>query len=496
MEALSKTVCILGAGNAGLFAAHILKKNRPGLNIIVVGSKEVGIVGVGESSTEHIQHVTKALGITAAEMCKNTGSTFKFGVWLDWQEQEWVHSLFAGDSGDNPHVYNDHDLYTTFASGSPPIEGIPLNTLEGMVHPKQIPNQFHFDTHLLNKYLIEQAEAKGIHVHDDVITDFIFDDDGYLKQIESETNIYPADIFIDASGFARLLPKRVKEFEWISQQHNMFCDRAFAFPTEHPDDPNHNYLPFTMAKKMSSGWMWQIPVHHRQGNGYVYSSKHLTYDEAVAEVEEKLGHKINVVKTFEFEAGHYNKTMHKNMILCGLSSHFFEPLEATAMGVGIQQARLLCKHITGDRFDDSMAEGYNREVQKMFRQMWTFLRLHYINAVPDSPFWKDVAKAEIPKEVQKILDIVKHRMLNLEDIDCHLDWYIFHEVNFNQVLYCIGALSPEVAMDHIMMQNKVPRTGKDMFTIDEEHASGLIRHKDYVNGLINGTIDGKKLEVE
>ena len=37
-----KTVVILGAGNAGMFAAHILKKHRPALNIIVVGSKEVG----------------------------------------------------------------------------------------------------------------------------------------------------------------------------------------------------------------------------------------------------------------------------------------------------------------------------------------------------------------------------------------------------------------------------------------------------------------------
>ena len=70
MKALSKTVCILGAGNAGLFAAHILKKNRPGLNIIVVGSKEVGIVGVGESSTEHIQYVTKALELLRQKCVK------------------------------------------------------------------------------------------------------------------------------------------------------------------------------------------------------------------------------------------------------------------------------------------------------------------------------------------------------------------------------------------------------------------------------------------
>lgn len=491
----NKTVCILGAGNAGLFAAHILKKQRPGLNIIVVGSKEVGIVGVGESSTEHIQHITKALGISAAEMCANTGSTFKFGVWLDWHKEEWVHSLFSSSS-ENTHTYNNHTLYDSFALGEPAISGIPKNTLEGMVHPKQIPNQFHFDTFLLNEYLTKEAIKKGIHVYDDKITNFNFREDGYLESIESEQSVYPADFFIDASGFARLLSKEVDAFEWVSQQHHMFVDSAFAFPTEHSDDEDFNYLPFTMAKKMKAGWMWQIPVHHRRGNGYVYNSKFTTYEEAVSEVEEKLGHKINVVKRFEFEAGHFNKTMHKNMALIGLSSHFFEPLEATAMGVGIQQARLLCKYITSDTYEDFLVDDYNREVQKMFKQMWTFLRLHYVNPVPDSPFWEHVANTELPSEVQRILDIVKHRMLNMEDIDCHLDWYIFHEINFNQVLYCIGELPPKVAMQHQVLSNRIPRPGFDVLELTPEIEAELLPHKKYVEGLINGTIDGKKLELE
>ena len=34
--------------------ALYLKKSLPGLNVYVVGSSELGIVGVGESSTEHV----------------------------------------------------------------------------------------------------------------------------------------------------------------------------------------------------------------------------------------------------------------------------------------------------------------------------------------------------------------------------------------------------------------------------------------------------------
>ena len=46
-----KRVCILGSGNAGLYSAIMLKTQRRGLDVQVIGSQEIGIVGVGESST-------------------------------------------------------------------------------------------------------------------------------------------------------------------------------------------------------------------------------------------------------------------------------------------------------------------------------------------------------------------------------------------------------------------------------------------------------------
>jgi len=482
---IQKTVVILGAGNASLFAAHIIKRILPAITINVVGSKEIGIVGVGESSTEHIQHVTKSLGITASEMVKNTGSTFKFGVAVDWHKEPWVHALFGNDLSENIHTEGYHPLYQQFANGDDPICGIPQNCLEMMVHPEQTPNQFHFDTHLLNEYLIKEAERKGIRVFDDKITEFNFREDGSLENVESETRVYAGDYFVDATGFARVLSKKVPEFQWVSKQKDMFCDRAFAFLTEHKTD---NYSVFTTAHKMKAGWMWEIPVQHRNGQGYVYSSDFLTHEEAVKEVEDKLGHPVEVLKQFEFEAGHFNKIFHKNMALIGLASHFFEPLEATSMGVGIQQARILTKVLSSDCYDDYLLEPLNKEVQKMFNQMFMFLRLHYHNAVPDSPFWEHVSKVKVPEQVQKLLDIAQHRMLQMEDLNCHLDWYIFHELNFNQVLYCIGALSPEIAKKHQQLGGRYAPGRTFNWNLDDDILSEMMKHKDYVDGLVNGTI--------
>lgn len=480
----TKTICILGAGNAGMFAAHLIKHRTPGINVYVVGSQEIGIVGVGESSTEHIAMITKALDLTPEDVIRETGSTYKYGVWFDWHDEEFIHALFSGSGvSTEPHKFNDHDIYEQFATGCNPKDTVPINLIEGTVHPKQIPNQFHFDTYGINKYLIKKAKERVIPVYDDKIVAYNFADDGSLKSIESETNIFEADIFIDASGFNRLLANQVEEFKWVSQQHNMFVDSAFAFPTEHKE--GDNYLPFTMAKKMKSGWMWQIPVWKRRGNGYCYNSEFTTYEEAVKEVEEYLGHSITPVKKFKFEAGHYQKTWHKNMVLCGLSSHFFEPLEATAMGIGIQQANLLCKYLAADEYDELLTDAYNEQIQNLFTQMWTFIRLHYHNVPVTSPFWQHVKDAPLPKEIKKILDISSKRMLSSEDIEVHLDWYIFHELNFNQVLYGIGALSPEVAEKHVMIKNIIPRKKEANSSIPGDIVHELVRHRDYVEGLVD-----------
>jgi glycine/D-amino acid oxidase-like deaminating enzyme len=48
-----KTFGIIGSGTAGLITALLLRRAFPACSITVVSSSEVGIIGVGEGSTEH-----------------------------------------------------------------------------------------------------------------------------------------------------------------------------------------------------------------------------------------------------------------------------------------------------------------------------------------------------------------------------------------------------------------------------------------------------------
>ena len=46
-----KNVLILGAGSAGLLVAITLKKKLPQLDVRVVRSSDIGVIGVGEGTT-------------------------------------------------------------------------------------------------------------------------------------------------------------------------------------------------------------------------------------------------------------------------------------------------------------------------------------------------------------------------------------------------------------------------------------------------------------
>ena len=93
-----------------------------------------------------------------------------------------------------------------------------------------------------------------------------------------------ADFFIDCSGFRSLLIGEALKTGYIDWSQWLPCDRAVAVQCESAGDP----VPFTQSIARESGWQWRIPLQHRVGNGYVYSSTHLSDDEAKASLFARL----------------------------------------------------------------------------------------------------------------------------------------------------------------------------------------------------------------
>ena len=71
---------IAGAGTAGLISALMLRKAFPASEITIVASSDVGIIGVGEGSTEHWSKFMNYCDIPLLEMIVETEATHKYGI--------------------------------------------------------------------------------------------------------------------------------------------------------------------------------------------------------------------------------------------------------------------------------------------------------------------------------------------------------------------------------------------------------------------------------
>jgi hypothetical protein len=128
------SIAIVGAGTAGLVSALILKTRFPNMKIDIICSKDIGIVGVGEGSTEHWKLFMEHVGIDSKDLIQRADATFKLGVMFqNWVEDDYLHfpeaindmiesvSLFESMTGKmvaiNPHddIWRyRHQIYQSF----------------------------------------------------------------------------------------------------------------------------------------------------------------------------------------------------------------------------------------------------------------------------------------------------------------------------------------------------------------------------------------------
>jgi tryptophan halogenase len=81
------------------------------------------------------------------------------------------------------------------------------------------------------------------------------------------------DLFIDCSGFRSLL---LGGRNWPNRGRTgrIGCRATGPPRCPAPTCPDAPLRPYTTATAMPAGWRWQIPLQHRMGNGYVFSSSY------------------------------------------------------------------------------------------------------------------------------------------------------------------------------------------------------------------------------
>jgi tryptophan halogenase len=408
-----KKIIVLGAGTAGLISALVLKSTFPKYKISVIESGAIGIIGVGEGSTEHWKTFTDYCGINTNRLIRETDGALKKGIKFEnWNGdgKSYFHSL-------SPPFFDEFTDYGQRLNFTKTMifKGIPTQDIlvdtnyiqqQGGI---QSTNQYHFNTFKLNKFLHDVCKEKGIDFTDAPISDVSFLPNGDVsKLIDEAGNDYIADIFIDSTGFKRVISSK-QGAKWVSYKKYLPMNHALAFPTEDISD----LKPYTLSRALSSGWNWRISTQSRYGNGYVFCDEFIDSTKAHEEIQSFYTEEVKVAKDIKFEAGRVDKFWINNCISVGLSASFVEPLEASSIGNSIIQAFGIAKMLPLWELDRKYAEKYNKDFIRCFDNIVDFVQLHYMTKRNDTLFWRTLPEMMTKTDfIKEHLEIFKKTLPN------------------------------------------------------------------------------------
>lgn len=419
-------VTIVGGGTAGWMTAATLANHYTGtgLTIRLIESSDIGSIGVGEATIPTIRAFYQSLGLTDAEIVRDTNATIKLGIgFIDWYKkgQSFIHP-FAGygqdfgdiafhqvaahmrDTGEALNL-SDYSLCVALAEAGkfalppnpPPFYGAHFDWA------------LHIDAGKFAERLRRHAEALGVERIDAKIeTVTLNPETGFIDCVNLNTGqSVGGDLFIDCSGFQGLLIEKALGVSYESYAQWLFCDRAYAVQSTSKTIDT----PYTKVTARDAGWQWRIPLQHRAGNGHVYASRYSDDQSALDTLTQNIPDPLlTEPRQIRFTPGRRQQAWVKNCVAIGLSSGFLEPLESTSIALiqtGIEKLKQLFPR---KDFAPSLRDEYNDMSRREFERVRDFILLHYkASARDDTAFWRDCQTADLPDSLKHKIELYRSR---------------------------------------------------------------------------------------
>ena len=403
-----RKVVIAGGGTAGWLAACALAHQfRERLDITLVESEQIGTVGVGESTVPPIRAFHRFLQIDEQEFLRAVAGTFKLSISFEnWRRpgERYIHPFGITGQGtwaaafhhfwlDSqrrgiPSEFGDFCLETVASRGD-------LFTLDTQ---PQVNYAYHFDAGLYARFLRRIAESHGLVRVEGKIREVVQDpgDGSVTALVLEDGQRLEGDLFIDCTGFRGLLIEQTLHTGYEDWNQWLPSDRAVAVQTESVGPP----VPYTRAIAHEAGWRWHIPLQHRVGCGLVFSSRHMSDDEARAKLLRDVGAPpIREPWLVPFRTGRRLKAWNKNVVSLGLASGFIEPLESTSIHLAISAVVRLIQLFPFDGIAPSLVDLYNDVSREEMEHVRDFIILHYHATQRDEPMWKECREMELPESL-------------------------------------------------------------------------------------------------
>jgi len=460
-----RRILIVGGGTAGWLAGAYLARRlgaaRPGgVEVTLIESSEIGIVGVGEGTFPSIKKLVLALGVEEAAFMRACSAAFKQGFrFVDWTA--------APVGGAHSHYYHPFNLPEPTQTGldllpywlmgvageAPLSEAVAVQdtVCDAGRGPKRLDERpffgsmnyaYHFDAGRLATWLAQVGQAHGVKRLIGNVDAVELDESGAIAKVSTrEHGVLTADLYIDCTGFRAELIGKALGSPYREVGQHLFVNRAFAVQAPY-DRVDHPIATTTISTAQAAGWIWDIGLNNRRGVGYVYSAAHTTDEAARAALYAYLGRAgegLDLHRHLKFTLGFRERPWVKNCVAIGLSGGFLEPLESTGISMIDMSLEMLADVLPSTvEAMEPAARAYGAAMTRRFELAVDFLKMHYcLSRRTDSSFWTDNADpATWTDSLKDRLAVWRSRPPAAYDFTSTLD--CFSASSYKFILYGMG----------------------------------------------------------
>jgi len=456
-------VVIVGGGSAGwltagLIAAEHRASSPDGLRVTLIESPDVPAIGVGEGTWPSMRDTLRRIGVSESDFFRECDAAFKQGSlfrgWSSGAQDDYYFHPFS-----LPQGFGDTNLAARWQEAHAQVPFADLASYQPHLcmagrAPKQAATPefaavanygYHLDAGKFGQFLKKHClESLGVQYVPDHVLGVDSHGNGDIAALRTRHHgLLAGDLFVDCSGMRSLLLGQHYGVPFLSQQDVLFNDTALAVQVPYPreDSPIASQ---TTSTAQRAGWIWDIGLPTRRGIGYVYSSAHMSDEEAERDLRAYVAASDGpqdclAPRKIAFQPGYRAHFWHRNCVAVGLSSGFIEPLEASALAMVELAAAMICDEmpVTRDHMD-LVARRFNDTFRYRWERVIDFLKLHYVlSRREDSAYWLDNrAPASIPERLQELLSLWRYRAPMRGDFPRIEE--VFPTASWQYVLYGMG----------------------------------------------------------
>lgn len=368
---------IIGGGTAGWWTAGYLRKNHPDIEITLIESPTIPIIGVGESTMPGVRAFFEELEIPEEDWIKACSGVIKKGTVKKNYNYE----------GDDPFTFifvhsGFDEWYEQYKQGK-----VEKSSLYELYNP---------DGWRSYAYHIDSAQAWQI------VKEYTKDIKHVFADVTRDT-LPEADLNIDCTGLGR----HIIQDKTLHRYRDTYVNTCIVRRVE------EDFKPYTETIARNFGWEFNIYLSdNRVGVGYVFDSNLISIDDAKEEYMKNNGHRkfLSDFRLLQWEPGRLERPWQGDTVAVGLSAGFIEPLEANGLSLMVHQIRTLSRVLK----KPNREKLYNKAVSKVFDQVTDFLWHHYACASRnDTAFWKRCSELDGETTLWKRIKDKKNLKQNL-----------------------------------------------------------------------------------